>query len=111
VQRSLLTARSVEFDAIVIAAAPPPGPDAVSSLDAKAGGPAAGDIDRRVMALVDEAYRHGKAIAAVGAGVQVAEAAGVADETGVLTTDDIGAVETLAEGLLSVMRGHRIWTR
>lgn len=48
-QRSLRTARSVEFDALIVTAAPPPGPDAVGSLDAKAAsGPAASDIDPRV---------------------------------------------------------------
>nr|WP_274522999.1 hypothetical protein [Saccharothrix sp. ALI-22-I] len=33
-QRTFLTARSVEFDALLLAAAPPPGPDALPSRDA-----------------------------------------------------------------------------
>jgi catalase len=111
-QRSLLTARSVEFDAVVVAAAPAPAPDATSSLDAKAaGGAAPGPLDPRVVLLVSEAYRHGKAVAAVGDGVTVLEAAGVADRPGVLSVSDAGEAGGLAEQLLELMRGHRVWDR
>lgn len=39
-QRTFLTARSVEFDALLLSASPPPAPDARPSRDAKAGNPA-----------------------------------------------------------------------
>jgi catalase len=111
-QRSLLTARSVEFDAVVVAAAPAPAPDATSSLDAKAaGGAAPGPLDPRVVLLVSEAYRHGKAVAAVGNGVTVLAAAGVTDRPGVLSVSDAGGAAGLVEQLLDLMRGHRVWDR
>jgi catalase len=65
VQRTFLTARSVEFDAILVAGSPAPAPDAVASKDAQSaattGDPA---IDPRVAFLLSEAYRHAKAIGA-----------------------------------------------
>jgi catalase len=66
VQRSFATARSVEFDAIILAAAPAPGADAIGQRDAKAattsGSAGAQPVDPRVQLLVSEAYRHAKAI-------------------------------------------------
>ena len=69
VQRTFLTARSVEFDAILVAGSPAPAPDAVASKDVKSaattGDPA---IDPRVALLLSEAYCHAKAIGAWGQG-------------------------------------------
>jgi len=67
-QRTFLTARSTEFDALLLAGSPPPGPDAVPSRDAKAGAPGDGAVDPRVLLMIDECYRHSKAIGAWGTG-------------------------------------------
>jgi len=47
VQRTFLTSRSVEFDAILIAGAPQPAADAAAGLDAKAGDPLVSSGDGR----------------------------------------------------------------
>ena len=64
--RTLLTSRSVEFDAIVVTALVPPAADARQSRDAKAGAGATTAVDPRLTLLVDEAFRHGKGIGVVG---------------------------------------------
>src|SRR5690606_6406182 len=64
--RTLLTARSVEYDAAILVAMPPPGADALPSLDAKAGAETPPAVDPRVTLLVAELFRHAKAIGAGG---------------------------------------------
>ncbi|GAA3396907.1 catalase [Cryptosporangium minutisporangium] len=94
VERTFLTARSIEFDAIVVAAGVAETPDA-------------GDIKARILLL--EAYRHNKAIAAWGDGAKVLAGAGIASGPGVLLTDkvdkDFGAAFVQAVG------SHRVWDR
>jgi catalase len=64
VQRNFLTARSVEFDAVLVAAAPAPAADADEPKDAKAGEPVAEtSVGPRVTLLLAEAYRHASGIA------------------------------------------------
>ncbi|WP_447646060.1 catalase-related domain-containing protein [Nocardioides zeae] len=63
VQRTFATARSVEFDALVLTDAPVPGPDVPPSPTGRTP-----DVDPRVTLLVEEVFRHAKAIAAVGRG-------------------------------------------
>ncbi|MEJ2856357.1 MULTISPECIES: catalase [unclassified Saccharothrix] len=101
-QRTFLTARSVEFDAVLLAAAPPPAPDALPARDAKAGAPAA-TVDPRVALLVEEAHRHAKAIGAWGEGAAV-----VGDGPGVVTGDDPGEV---VREVLTLLSEHRVWPR
>jgi catalase len=62
VQRTFAAARSVEFDAPLLAGAPTPGKDAYGARDAKAGNstPAGAAIDPRVQLMLREAYRHAK---------------------------------------------------
>src|SRR5690606_23281342 len=62
VQRTYVTARSVEFDALPVASAPPPGKDAYGARDAKAGGGANSPVEPRAVQLIAEAYRHAKPI-------------------------------------------------
>lgn len=62
VQRTYVTARSVEFDALLVASAPPPGKDAYGARDAKAGGGANSPVEPRAVQLIAEAYRHAKPI-------------------------------------------------
>ncbi|WP_408015867.1 catalase [Rhodococcus chondri] len=84
ISRTFLTARSVEFDAVVLAAAP---------------------TDPRVRLLVDEAFRHHKALGAWGAGTAL-----LADNTapGVVTAGDAKAV---VEQMLQLLGAHRAWER
>ncbi len=71
-ERTLLTARSIEFDALVVAGGTTP----------------SGDI--KVVLLLQEAFRHAKALGAWGDGTAVLEAAGIpADSPGAVTADAI----------------------
>ncbi|WP_433824535.1 catalase [Actinoplanes sp. CA-015351] len=107
VQRTFATARSVEFDAILLAGAPIPAPDARPARDAKAGRPAA-TVDPRVLLLVDECWRHAKTIGAWGDGLTVLQEAGVTGTPGVVTATSGEAVF----GEIQVLLGaHRVWER
>ncbi|OLF15967.1 catalase [Actinophytocola xanthii] len=107
-QRTFLTARSVEFDALLLAASPPPAADAIPSRDAKAGNPGPSAVDPRVLLMVQECFRHSKAIGAWGPGTAVLELAGCAGAPGVVTgrsgTGVLGKVVTL-------LGQHRVWDR
>ncbi|AXX29905.1 Catalase [Actinosynnema pretiosum subsp. pretiosum] len=108
-QRTFLTARSVEFDAILLATAPPPAPDALPARDAKAGAPSGPAVDPRVSLLLQEAFRHAKAIGAWGGGVAALEAAGVpVDAVGVVTGDSPSAV---LGSVVDLLGEHRVWDR
>ncbi len=111
VQRSYVTARSVEFDAVLLAGAPDMGGDAYTPRDYKAApAPAgAGTIDPRVSLLVSEAYRHGKAIGVWAGGESALAASGVpADAPGVIVADSgTAALEQVTE----LMGAHRVWER
>ncbi|GAA3877363.1 catalase CatB [Saccharothrix violaceirubra] len=93
-QRTFATARSVEFDAVLLAAAPSPAPDAL---------PVRAAVDPRVELLVAEAYRHAKVIGAWGGGTALAEA-----EPGVVVADDPSDV---VQDVLTLLAGHRVWAR
>ncbi|GAA0286353.1 catalase CatB [Streptomyces polychromogenes] len=109
VQRTFATARSVEYDAVVLAGAPRPAADAGGARDAKAGAPGAPELDPRVLLLVTEAYRHGKAIAGWNGGERVLAAAGIAaDAPGVIVG---GSGESVLDGLAHALGGHRVWER
>jgi catalase len=89
VQRTLLSTRSVEFDAIIVADGRQPSPKSVL--------------------LVNEAYRHAKALAAWGTGAQVLGAAGCPPEApGVVLAAGPGEA---VEGLLPLLSKHRVWER
>ena len=103
-QRTFLTARSVEFDALLVAAAPPPAPDALPTRDAKAGAGVAGSpLDPRVDLLIAETFRHAKAIGAWGAGAAV-----VGSGPGVVTGE--GPTDVV-EQVLALLGEHRVWAR
>ena len=105
--RTLLTTRSVEFDAVVVAALLPPAPDARQSRDAKAGAGTPTAVDPRLTLLVDEAFRHGKGIGVVG-DAERAAALGLADDEAGVAVGDVAVVATaLVEGLSQ----HRAWNR
>jgi catalase len=91
VQRSFATARSVEFDAVLLAGAP------------------AGVGDPRLLLLVSEMYRHAKAIGAWGDADGLLAAAGVpADAPGVVHGGSGGDVLREVTDLLG---RHRSWDR
>ncbi|GAA1902358.1 catalase [Lapillicoccus jejuensis] len=97
-QRSLDTTRSVELDAVVVGAAPPPRPDLVPVEGA--------GLDPRLDLLLEEAWRHGKAIVGWGAGAAVLEPYDA--QPGVLVTDSASDV---AGPLLERLEQHRVWER
>jgi catalase len=92
VDRTLLTARSVEFDALVVAGGTTP----------------SGDI--RLTLLLQEAFRHCKALAAWGNGPAVLDAAGItADAPGVVTGDAV--TKPFTDQLAAAVGLHRAWDR
>ncbi|MFF3486578.1 catalase [Streptomyces sp. NPDC002701] len=110
VQRTFATARSVEFDAILVAGVPGPGKDAFGARDAKAGDAGLdGVADPRISLLLTEAFRHGKAIGGWAGADAVLSGAGIpADAAGVVTADSgSGALEQIT----SLMGEHRVWHR
>ena len=91
VERTLLTTRSIEFDAVVVAAGTAPG-------------------DVKLNTLLQEAFRHCKPIAAWGDAGDVLTAAGVAhDVPGVHVVDAVNA--KFASTLLTALGLHRVWDR
>jgi catalase len=108
VQRTFATARSVEFDALLVAAGPGPAADALPARETKAGAPGTADVDPRVVLLIDECWRQAKAIAAWGTGVTAVEQTGVAGTPGVVTASS--GEEALA-ALQDLLPAHRVWER
>ncbi|MBW8482791.1 catalase [Actinomadura parmotrematis] len=110
-QRTFATARSIEFDALLIAGAPAPGDDAYGARDAKAGlrEPTDAAVDPRVTQLLNEAYRHAKAIGGWGDATTALTAAGIPDgATGVITgTGGTAVLQQIAE----LLGRHRVWER
>lgn len=111
VQRTLLTARSVEFDVLLLAGSPTGAADPQAGADARALDPAGAatsmQSDPRLQLLVAEAFRHGKAIGAWGRGTAALEAA-TATGPGVVVGDDPVAV---VDEVLALLGGHRVWER
>ncbi|HET6857014.1 MAG TPA: catalase-related domain-containing protein, partial [Streptomyces sp.] len=109
VQRTYATARSIEFDAVLLAGIPEVGADAYGARDAKADELRAVTTDPRVLLLVSEAYRHGKAIGGWSGALRTLEAAGVPDMApGVVLGDEGGTV--LAD-ITDLLAEHRVWHR
>ncbi|MEV6962071.1 catalase [Streptomyces sp. NPDC051207] len=111
VQRTYVTARSVEFDAVLVAGSPGVSSDALGARDAKVPPGASGltTCDPRVTLLLAEAYRHGKAIGAWAGGDAALQTAGVpAEAPGVVVADSATAALEEVTGLLSA---HRVWER
>jgi hypothetical protein len=108
VQRTFATVRSVELDVVLVAGAPAPAPDALPTLDAKAGVAGSPVVDPRGLLLVEECFRHAKAIGAWGEGVTTLEAAACTDEAGIIR-GEVGT-EVLAQ-VEELMARHRVWER
>lgn len=104
IDRTYLTARSIEFDALVLIGPLPPAPDAVVPLDA-----GAVPMDPRVALLVNEAFRHSKAIICLtGQSEALLDAVGLEDDAPGISVVEVSAVADSAEELLST---HRAWER
>ncbi len=109
--RTYATARSFEFDAILLAGALPPAADASPGLDARAGQSPAdtAQIDPRIVQLLTEMWRHLKVLGAVGAGGQAAlEALGVSDDAAGVV---VGASADVTGELVTLLALHRVWER
>ncbi len=108
VQRTYLTARSTEFDAVLVAGAGAPAKDAAQGRDAKAGEPGAA-LDPRVVLLLSEMFRHAKAIGGWGPAVTCLDAASIpSDAAGIALGDGPDDVVARLTELLAV---HRAWER
>ncbi|MGW6746133.1 catalase [Streptomyces sp. NPDC055025] len=112
VQRTYATTRSVEYDALLLAGVPGPGADAYGARDAKAGNgtPANGRAtDPRVLLMLTEAFRHGKAIGGWAGAESVLDTAGIpADAPGVVRgSDGAGTLEQITR----LLGHHRVWER
>ena len=92
VDRTLLTARSVEFDALVVA------------------GGTAPSADIKLILLLQEAFRHCKVLAAWGDGTAVLAAAGVSPGTAGVVTGDTAA-KSFTDELAAAAGLHRAWDR
>ena len=92
VERTFLTTRSIEFDALVVA-------DGAGSIR-----------DIKVDVLLQEAYRHCKAIAAWGDGAELLSAAGLDPEAPGMVVSDTATAAHRKE-LIAAMRLHRAWDR
>lgn len=92
VERTLLTARSIEFDAIVVAAGTKP------------------TRDIKLVVMLQEAFRHCKTIAAWGDGADALTAAGIdLDSPGVLVADTPD--RSFTDVLAKAVGLHRVWER
>ncbi len=92
VERTLLTARSIEYDAVVVAAGTAP------------------SNDIKLVVLLQEAFRHCKPLGAWGDGTSALEAAGIdVDSPGVLVTE--GVDKSFTDALVSAVGLHRVWDR
>lgn len=108
--RSLLTVRSIECDAVIFLATPPPAPDAVPDLDHKSAlvSPGVDVVDPRIVLLVQELYRQGKAMVLAGMPADALAPLGVpANTPGVTSVEPTDAVDTVT----SLLAKHRAWER
>jgi catalase len=108
VQRTYLTARSTEFDAVLIAGAGAPAKDAAQGRDAKAGEPGTA-LDPRIVLLLSEMFRHAKAIGGWGPAVNSLDAASIPSDAAGIALGD-GPDDAVAR-LTELLAAHRAWER
>lgn len=108
VQRTYLTARSTEFDAVLVAASGAPAADAAQGRDAKAGEPGA-SLDPRVVLLLSEMFRHAKAIGGWGPAVTCLDGASIPPDAAGIALGD-GPDDVVAQ-LTELLAAHRAWER
>ncbi len=108
VQRTYLTARSTEFDAVLVAGSGAPAQDASPGRDAKAGEPGAA-VDPRLVLLLGELFRHSKAIGGWGDAGSCLDAASIPRDAAGLAVGE-GPTEVVPQ-LTSLLAAHRVWDR
>jgi catalase len=91
VDRTLATTRSIEFDALVVSSGTTP------------------TADIKLVVLLQEAFRHCKAVAAWGDGAAVLKAARIPKGPGIVVADDVDKV--FVANLASALGLHRAWDR
>jgi len=92
VERTLLTARSIEYDALVVADGTKP------------------TRDIKLIVMLQEAFRHCKPIAAWGDGTAALTAAGIElDAAGVLVAGSVD--KSFTSALAKAVGLHRVWAR
>ena len=106
-QRTYLTAASIELDAVVVASPAAPAADAAPSLDQKAGAADSEAVDPRVVKVLQEMWRHSKAILALEPAEAVLAAAQVSGKGVESAADGASAVSRLTE----LLPAHRVWER
>lgn len=112
IQRTYATARSVEFDAVLVAGAPGRGADAYGARDAKAvaGMARAGDgSDPRLLLMLTEAFRHGKVVGGWQGGAAALEQAGIPTSAPGVVTGERGS--DVLEKVTELLGAHRVWER
>jgi catalase len=112
VDRTYATARSFELDAVVLVGALPPAADASPGLDARAGQPPwdPAEMDRRIVQLSAEMWRHAKVIASAGPeAIDTLTALGLPhDAPGVVASEEATLV---TEKVVTLLALHRVWDR
>ena len=92
VDRTLLTSRSIEFDALIVADGTAP------------------EADIKLVVMMQEAFRHLKTVGAWGSGTAVLEVCGIAaDGPGVVVGASV--VKTFTDQLVAALGRHRAWDR
>lgn len=111
VQRTFANARSVEFDAVLLAGVPVRGDDAYGARDSKAAHEVDDGVgtDPRVLKLLSEAYRHAKALGGWNESSEVLTAAGCpVGAPGVIVGDD---PQWVLQQVIELLKTHRVWER
>ncbi|MFE6401035.1 catalase [Streptomyces alboflavus] len=108
VQRTYATARSTEFDALLVSGAPAPTVDSSPARDAKAKSPDS-VVDPRVRLLLDDAFRHGKAIAGWDSAELAFEAALLPESAPGVTVAATGP--DALNHIVRQLAAHRVWER
>ena len=107
IQRSLLTARSVEFDALLVAGAPAPKVDEIGQVDRRRRPASCADDGPEGRAAAPGVLPTGQGTGRLGCGADALSTL-LGDQPGILTGTDPAEV---TDELLELMRGHRVWER
>jgi catalase len=108
VQRTYLTARSTEFDAVLVAGSGAPAKDAAQGRDAKAREPGA-SLDPRVVLLLSEMFRHAKAVGGWGPAVTCLDGASIPPDAAGIALGD--GPDDVVPRLTELLTAHRAWDR
>ncbi|MEO8850836.1 MAG: catalase HPII, partial [Allobranchiibius sp.] len=92
---------------LVVVGLTPPAPDAMVHADAKAGTGDSSTTDPRVVKLLQEVWRHSKAIGSIDADAALAAGGVPADGLGV----SAGAAAEVGPDILTLLEAHRSWGR